>query len=755
LAKNWHALRESGDGGPERAADGTEPDTEPPEPASRGQAACLELGDHPDSVRLGRRFVTAEAAARGLTGLVEDAALVVGELLANARQHGQPPVTVCVRGGDGSLRIEVTDGSPRSPIRSTSSLSNMTGRGLALVEAVTSRWGVDRAPGNGKTVWAQLEENAPTAEDPRQADALPAQWDDAPPTGEKRYTVVLGDVPTSLLIAAKAHIDNLVREFTLEKAAGGAIPDHYQRLIETVVHTFSDARHAIKRQALAAAARGEQRTRLILHLPASAAVAGETYLEALDEADSYSRAARLLTLETPPDHRLFRRWYVEGVVKQLRELAAGRTPPPLPAFEDRLVSEVRRLSPLQRSGARAARLLRVTAALAQTRTPEDVAAVVVSEGVEALRASGGSLLVPAEDGQHVAVPGAVGYEGVLVEAIREERIDAPLPAVTALRTGRAVWLESPEERDLEFPELRGFEAATVSMCAVPLVVAGRVHGALRFSFSAPKIFDDEERTFVLALAAQTAQTLQRAEAYQAERTAALDFQRALLPDDAPAVPGWTVATHYRPAGDQEAGGDFYDMLRLTDGRFAAIVGDVMGRGLEAAAAMAQIRSVVRAYAVEDPDPVKVFRRVDSFFEALAVPQLVTAVYFLVDPGSGTVRIVNAGHLPPILVDPNGSRALPTVTGPPFGLGSVDRGALTLRLATGAALIAVTDGLVERRGEDIDEGFDRILRATADPQEGDAEQLLKRVLSASVTQRATHDDDVTVLVIKRDQPAPTR
>lgn len=754
MARNWHAWREAGDGAPERANVDTEPDPgRSPESAS-SRRACLELADHPDAVRLGRRFVTSEVAARGMSGLVEDAALVVGELLANARQHGRPPVTVCVSGGGNALRIEVSDGSPRSPIRSTRNLSNMTGRGLALVEAVTSRWGVDRGPGNGKTVWAEVAQDAATAGVPQQPDALLDQWDDTPSqAGEKRFTVVLGDVPTALLIAAKSHIDNLVREFTLEKAAGGAIPDHYQRLIETVVHTFSDARHAIKRQALAAAARGDQRTRLILHLPASAADAGEAYLAALDEADTYSRAARLLTLETPPDHRLFRRWYVEGVVKQLRELAAGRTPPQIPAFEDRLVSEVRRLSPLQRYGARAARLLRVTAALAQTRTPEDVAAVVVSEGVDALRASGGSLLVPAEDGQHVAVPGAVGYEGVLLDALREERIDAPLPAATALRTGKAVWLESPEERDREFPELHGLEAATVSMCAVPLVVAGRVHGALRFSFSDPKIFDDEERTFVLALAAQTAQTLQRTESYQAERTAALGLQRALLPDDAPAIPGWTVATYYRPAGDQEAGGDFYDLLPLADGRFAAIVGDVMGRGLEAAAAMAQIRSVVRAYAVEDPDPFRVFQRVDSFFESFAVPQLVTAVYFLVDPGSGTVRIVNAGHLPPILVDPNGSRALPTVTGPPFGLGSGERGALTLRLASGAALVAVTDGLVERRGEDIDEGFDRILRATGEPQEGDAETLLKRVLSASVTQQAANDDDVTVLVLRRDQPEP--
>ena len=298
---------------------------------------------------------------------------------------------------------------------------------------------------------------------------------------------------------------------------------------------------------------------------------------------------------------------------QLRDLAAGREPERVTPFADLLVTEIRRLASAHRAAERAARLQQVTAALAQTRTPEDVAAVVVTEGVEVLGASGGGLLVPAADGRHLAVPGAVGYEGGLVHALREELIDAPLPAATALRTGQAVWLESREERDRDFPALRGFEASTVSMCAVPLSVAGQVLGALRFSFDERRLFDQDERGFVLALAAQTAQTLQRTELYQAERRAAVDLQRALLPADIPRIPGWDVATHYSPAGDQEAGGDFYDVMEVAGGRYVAVVGDVMGRGLDAAASMAQVRSTVRAYAVEDPDPVTVFRRVDAFF----------------------------------------------------------------------------------------------------------------------------------------------
>lgn len=717
--------------------------------------ARLELGDEMDAVRAGRRFVEQQVLARGGAAFLQDAALAAGELLANARQHGSAPVVVGVRGHAGLLRVEVHDSSSRIPVRPASSTSNMTGRGLALVEALARRWGVTRDEPRGKTVWAEFA--AGTGEqsphDAPSFDVGTAEWTDDTLATEERFPVVLGDVPTDLLIEAKAHMDNLVRELSLAGATTGQsaheVPEDFQCLIETVLHSFGETRDAIKRHALAAARRGEQRTRLTLHLPLSAADAGEAYLRALDDADAYSRAARLLTLETPPDHRLFRRWYVEAVIEQLRALAAGGTPPDVAPFEDLLVGEIRRLASGQRAGQRAARLQLVTAALAQTRTPEDVASVVVYEGVDALGASGGSLLVPSADGRHLAVPGAVGYEDVFVDALREELLGAPLPAATALRTGEAVWLESREEADREFPALRGFEASTVSMCAVPLVVTGRVLGALRFSFGERRLFDDDERGFVLALAAQTAQTLQRTELYQAERRAAVDLQRALLPAQLPPVPGWSVATHYSPAGDQEAGGDFYDVLPVGDGRVVAMVGDVMGRGVDAAASMAQIRSTVRAYAIEDPDPVAVFRRVDAFFDRLDLQQLVTMVYLLVDPTDGTVQIGNAGHMSPLVVDGDGSRPLPTRSDLPFGVCLGERRSSTVRLAPGSSLVLITDGLVERRGEDIDDSVLRLSEATDDAWQSDAETLLARIVSAAPSRR-THDDDVTVLVLRRNQ-----
>lgn len=728
--------------GPDRDDD----DGQPVSPAPGKSAFELDpIGDGA-AIRLARQFVEREVLARGGDDMADEVTLAAAELLANAVQHGTPPVWVAIDGDHDRLRLEVGDANPRPPVRLAQNPSNMTGRGLALVDAVAARWGIDRAPAGRKIVWAEFEPAERIFGEPQaDFDTLLVPWGEEEPDLSGRRTVVLGDVPTDLLLEAKAHIDNLVREFSLAETAAETVPEDLARLIKTVVHGFAEARDAIKRQALAAAQRAEPRTRLNLHLPLSAADAGEAYLAALDEADAYARAARLLTLETPPAHRLFRRWYVEEVIRQLRS-EQGYPEPALP-FETRMLDEIQRLATLQRITDRAARLQRVTAALASARTPEDVAEVVVSEGVSALGAAGGSLLVPAEDGEHLAVPGAVGYGAQLVDALREERLDAPLPAATALRTGEPVWLESQYERDRQFPALRGFEGRTVSMCAVPLIVGDSTLGALRFSFGVRRLFDEDERSFVLALAAQTAQNLLRTRTYAAERQASLNLQRALLPEGTPDIPGWDIAAFYSPAGDQEAGGDFYDVLPLDGGQVVAVVGDVMGRGIEAAAAMAQIRTMIRAYAVLDPDPISVFDNVDRFFEQSGLSQLVTVLYFLIDTAHGTIDVGNAGHLPPILVDRSGSRTVPTPIGTPFGVSGLLRENSRITLAPGTTLVVVTDGLVERRGEDIDQGIERVLQATAEGTTLSATALVQRLLRSGIRSEL-QDDDVTVLAMRR-------
>lgn len=282
----------------------------------------------PAARRHARRLLA--GAAEELVGDVE---LVVSELVANAALHGAPPLRLRLRGGP-RVRVEVHDGGRAVPVRVRSDDAAMTGRGLGMVAVLASSWGVDVADGPGKVVWAELDTaGAPAGEaTPGELDveALLASWGD---DGEQRHTVTLGAVATELLVAAKAHIDNVVRELTLlGEAGGGAAPSPaVADLVRAATVDFAEARAEIKRQAALAATRGDAVTDLVLHLPASAADAGERYLAALDEADRWARSARLLTLAPPRVHRLFRRWYVGAIVDALRALAAGQAPPaPVP-----------------------------------------------------------------------------------------------------------------------------------------------------------------------------------------------------------------------------------------------------------------------------------------------------------------------------------------------------------------------------------------------------------------------------------------
>jgi anti-sigma regulatory factor (Ser/Thr protein kinase) len=278
-------------------------------------------------VGLTRARVGVELQRVGREDLIDDAQLVLTELVTNALLHGGGCTGVYAIAGKAGVRLEVADGSRVPPLFAHPTAESMTGRGLRLVARLSDAWGVEPIDG-GKIVWAEVS-GRPLPASTVDEDDLLAMWDDdwdwdhAP-----RFHVSLGDVPTSLLLDAKAHIDNLVREFTL--AASGAragltatVPAHLASLIETVVHRFDEVRRAIRRQASEAAGRGDELTHLELELTADAAAAGQEYLHALDEVDAYCRAMRLLTLETPPEHRVFRRWYVEEIIAQLRK-ATGR-----------------------------------------------------------------------------------------------------------------------------------------------------------------------------------------------------------------------------------------------------------------------------------------------------------------------------------------------------------------------------------------------------------------------------------------------
>ncbi|AUG79042.1 hypothetical protein CFP65_4288 [Kitasatospora sp. MMS16-BH015] len=246
------------------------------------------------------------------------------------------------------------------------------------------------------------------------------------------------------------------------------------------------------------------------------------------------------------------------------------------------------------------------------------------------------------------------------------------------------------------------------------------------------------------------------EAERRQREAAVTLQRSLLPQKLEQPGDLRVAATYQPGGaDAAVGGDWYDVIGLGGGRTALVIGDVMGRGMRAAAVMGQLRTAVRAYARLDLPPHEVLRLLDGLAMEIDANQIATCTYAIWDPTPGTLVYASAGHLPLLLRTPDGTVLRgEELNGPPLGTGSGGHLSHTLRLLPGTTGVLYTDGLVERRDEDIDQGLDQLAHTLAGAP-GEPEVVCARLLRAmGVT--ADHDDDVAVLAfhLPGDQPVPT-
>jgi len=488
-------------------------------------AAARELvvEDEPEALSRARHFVL-EVVASMPPEVRDDAALVVTELVTSALLHARPPVVLRVRVMGEGVRIEVSDGSRQVPLRVPANMGAMTGRGLGLVSALASSWG-SIPTDDGKTVWAELSlEPFASADDEvdADADALLAGWADD--VGEEEsFTVELGAVPTDLLLEAKAHIDNLVREFTLMRSGVGGsneekLPEQVAELVQTVVHGFADARMQIKQQAVASAATGAAETTLRLALPASAESAAESYLAALDEADRHARAARLLTLETPPAHRVFRHWYIETLIAQLRRAAAGQRPVPSETFPQRLAAEVARLAPLQAIAARLALLQQVTTALTAAGTVDEIVATACESAHRVLGARTARVYLLNEDGTTLRSMAVAGGDPTLTHSYAAFSVDDDLPGAVVVRTGEPMVLRDSADIAGRFPQLASIYRDEAALLVAPIAAAGRPLGVLSLTFRGQEPVDEvTQRAFLTTLADVTAQALDRAEvAHRAE-----------------------------------------------------------------------------------------------------------------------------------------------------------------------------------------------------------------------------------------------
>jgi PAS domain S-box-containing protein len=239
------------------------------------------------------------------------------------------------------------------------------------------------------------------------------------------------------------------------------------------------------------------------------------------------------------------------------------------------------------------------------------------------------------------------------------------------------------------------------------------------------------------------------EAGEAQRATALTLQRSLLPDAVPASEELEIAVRYAAGGaETEVGGDWYDVIPLGAGRMALVIGDVMGRGVHAAAVMGQLRTAVRTCARLDLRPVEVLEVLDGLVADLGGDDfdahIATCVYAVFDPHTRELELASAGHLPPVVRTRSGGvHRLEVEVSAPLGVGDAPR-QVVVRLEPGSVLALCTDGLVELRGSDLDAGLDALCRAVArGPQ--DLEALADAVLTS--LDAGGGDDDVALLLVR--------
>lgn len=334
-----------------------------------------------------------------------------------------------------------------------------------------------------------------------------------------------------------------------------------------------------------------------------------------------------------------------------------------------------------------------------------------------------------------------GLAGALtVEQVCDVVRDLLTEAVGA--TDTAVVLDgSPAAEVVGSPAADGQEVVQL-----PLAVGGARLGVLRLT--TPTALDDDDRVFLSAFAGQCAIALERARLYERERSTAMALQQSLLPERLPDVPGLELDARFSPgSAEAEVGGDWYDAFALPDDRVVLVVGDVMGKGVRAAAGMGRLRSALRALAHADPAPEAVLQGLDRVFVATeGLDQIATLVYVLVDPRAHSAVVASAGHPPLVIVRAGRPPALvqPDDPSTPLGLPETRR-QQTLRMAPGDLLLGFTDGLVERRGSDIDEGIAEVLRLASGPV-ARASELVDR-MGALMRDRPDARDDATVLAVR--------
>ncbi|MFD7136238.1 SpoIIE family protein phosphatase [Streptomyces sp. NPDC059894] len=454
-----------------------------------------------------------------------------------------------------------------------------------------------------------------------------------------------------------------------------------------------------------------------------------------------SREPVAFTACRPPDRWLDFHLYPDASGISIRIIPAGAQPPPWPA--------PRRPGPAA-APARAGQLYQLThlaAGLTEVAGVRDVVDLVADQIMPAFRAQG--LVLSTVDGGRLRITGHRGYDATTVARLDSLPLDTGFtPAGQAIASGIPAFFAAPEEMLRIYPEAPRISGKQ-AWAFLPLITSGRPVGICVLSYDEPHAFPAEERAVMTSLAGLIAQALDRARLYDTKLELAHGLQQALLPRTLPAVAGLRVAARYLPATrGMDIGGDFYDVIRLGDSAAAAVIGDVQGHNVAAAALMGQVRTGVHAHATPGTTPDEVLSRTNRLLTEFGPDLFTSCLYAHLDLAGRRVTLASAGHPPPLARLADGTtRPVDVPPGPLLGIDPDAEYPVTeIPLAPGLMLVFYTDGLIETPGVDLDDAIAQLAGHLADADDRDLDRLLDTLLSRSGT-AGQRTDDIALLLLR--------
>lgn len=396
------------------------------------------------------------------------------------------------------------------------------------------------------------------------------------------------------------------------------------------------------------------------------------------------------------------------------------------------------------SDSRRSHLLSITDSTLGYMSLEDMLSELLERIRSSLEVNTAAVLLLDEDRGVLLARAARGLE----EEVRQG-VQVPLARGFAGRVAaeaRPIIIEDLDHADVVNPILR--QRGIRSMLGVPVQVEGRVIGVMHIGTLVQRHFDEDDVTLLQLAADRAALAIDNARISE-QRAVTEIMQRTLLPDALPQIPGMHFSAKYLPAGSGiKVGGDWYDVFQLANGRIAFVIGDVVGRGVLAASVMAEIRTALRAYMVQGHKLTEVISLLNDLLVSMGRSRGATLSILELDPEAEELEAVIAGHLPPLLIEPDGeARLLEQTHGLPVGVRARhDYQACRHPFPTGSRLLLYTDGLIERRNESIDEGFRRLAVAAQAAAGRTDSSFADRVYRALIDDTPL-EDDVALLAIE--------